>query len=195
MMNDSLIEEMKEYALRNDVPIMEDDALCFLGQFLAEHNIKSLLEIGTAIGYSSIFLAKDNPELSIVTLEIDDERSTLAEKNITEAMMENRITVIKGDARKYSTREQFDAILLDGPKAHNSQLKKRFEGNLKKGGYLIVDDVYFHGLVNHLELVRTRRLRTLVRKIGEFNEELLNDPGYETTYIEIGDGLMTARKR
>ena len=195
MMNNSLIEEIKEYALRNDVPIMEDDALCFLSQFMADHQIKSLLEIGSAIGYSSIYMASENPDLHIVTVEIDEERSTMAERNIDAAGLSDRITVINCDARKYSTDELFDAILLDGPKAHNSELKKRYEGNLKSGGYLIADDVYFHGLVNHLELVRTRRLRTLVRKIGEFQKELLDDPEYETTYIEIGDGLMTARKR
>ena len=195
MMNNSLIEEMKEFALRNDVPIMEDDALFFLSQFVADHHIKSLLEIGSAIGYSSSFLALDNPQLRIVTVEIDEERSAMAVRNIEKAGLSDRIKVINCDAREYETDEQFDAILLDGPKAHNRELKKRLEGNLKKGGYLIVDDVYFHGLVNHLELVRTRRLRTLVRKIGEFQKELLEDPDYETTYIEIGDGLLTARKR
>ncbi|MBR0138453.1 MAG: O-methyltransferase [Erysipelotrichaceae bacterium] len=196
MKNEELLEEMYSYALRNDVPIMESDGLNYLQFYFQQHGITSLLEIGTAIGYSAIAIASENPQLKrILTLEIDPERCEIARKYIERAGMSEIIEVVNCDCRSYKTEEMFDAVLLDGPKAHNQQLFERFEKNINPKGHIIVDDVYFHGFIDNQQVIRTRRMRQMVQKLQKFRDDLMNNPGYQVTYLKIGDGILTGEKR
>ncbi len=194
-MNANLIETIKQKALEDKVPIMEDESLKYVVSFLKENNITSLLEIGTAVGYSSICFASSNPKLRIVTLEIDEKRYNIAQKNISLANLEDRITAILTDAREYGLDEKFDVLFLDGPKAHNQQLFERYLKNLKDDGTIIVDNVYFHGYIDSPELIKKKRLRPLVRKLAKFREDMLNHPDFASEYLEIGDGLLICRRR
>ena len=193
--NIELIGEIKKEALENKVPIMEDDGLNYVLKFLKEKDIKSLLEIGTAVGYSSICFASSKSDLKIVTLEKDEERYKKALENIHKVNLEDRITAILTDAREYTLDQQFDCLFLDGPKAHNQQLLENYSRNLKKGGYIVVDDVYFHGFVDHPETLNTPRLKPLVKKLTKFRNDMLNSSEYESQYLEIGDGLLICRRR
>ena len=192
---EELLSALRSYALAHNVPVMEDDALAFLTDYFAANGIKSLLEVGTAIGYSAIALANATADLQILSLEIDPERYEMARQNVERAGLSKRISLVNCDARKYECCQQFDAILLDGPKAHNRELLQRFEGCLKKDGHLIIDDVRFHGFIDNPEVIRTRRLKTLVRKFSEFLNWLKNSEEYECTELPIGDGLLIARKK
>ncbi len=193
--NIELISEIKKEALENKVPIMEDDGLNYVLKFLKEKDIKSLLEIGTAVGYSSICFASSKSDLKIVTLEKDEVRYKKALENIHKVNLEDRITAILTDAREYTIDQQFDCLFLDGPKAHNQQLLENYSRNLKKGGYIVVDDVYFHGFVDHPETLNTPRLKPLVKKLTKFRNDMLNSSEYESQYLEIGDGLLICRRR
>ncbi len=193
--NIELISEIKKEALENKVPIMEDDGLNYVLKFLKEKDIKSLLEIGTAVGYSSISFASSKADLKIVTLEKDEVRYKKALENIHKVNLEDRITAILTDAREYTIDQQFDCLFLDGPKAHNQQLLENYSRNLKKGGYIVVDDVYFHGFVDHPETLNTPRLKPLVKKLTKFRNDMLNSSEYESQYLEIGDGLLICRRR
>ena len=193
--NIELISEIKKEALENKVPIMEDDGLNYVLKFLKEKDIKSLLEIGTAVGYSSICFASSKSDLKIVTLEKDEARYKKALENIHKVNLEDRITAILTDAREYTLDQQFDCLFLDGPKAHNQQLLENYSRNLKKGGYIVVDDVYFHGFVDHPETLNTPRLKPLVKKLTKFRNDMLNSSEYESQYLEIGDGLLICRRR
>ncbi len=193
--NIELISEIKKEALENKVPIMEDDGLNYVLKFLKEKDIKSLLEIGTAVGYSSICFASSKSDLKIVTLEKDEVRYKKALENIHKVNLEDRITAILTDAREYTLDQQFDCLFLDGPKAHNQQLLENYCRNLKKGGYIVVDDVYFHGFVDHPETLNTPRLKPLVKKLTKFRNDMLNSSEYESQYLEIGDGLLICRRR
>ena len=193
--NIELIGEIKKEALENKVPIMEDDGLNYVLKFLKEKDIKSLLEIGTAVGYSSICFASSKSDLKIVTLEKDEVRYKKALENIHKVNLEDRITAILTDAREYTLDQQFDCLFLDGPKAHNQQLLENYSRNLKKGGYIVVDDVYFHGFVDHPETLNTPRLKPLVKKLTKFRNDMLNSSEYESQYLEIGDGLLICRRR
>lgn len=194
-MDDRIIEEIKRRALDDSVPIIEDDGLDFMVQFIENEHIKSILEIGTAVGYSSICFCKDNDDVTVVSIEKDEDRYRQAVENIRAVGLEDRITVINADAREYEAEGMFDLIFLDGPKAHNAELMARYEKNLKAGGYFAIDDVYFHGYVDNPAPIRTRRMRAMVRKMTAFQNELMNDPRYETTYIRTGDGILLAKKR
>jgi len=191
---EELLERIRKEALYEKLPIMDDDSLSFLADFISEQGITSLLEVGTCIGYSAIYLAMKNPQLRITTLEIDEERHQRAKKNVIMAGLQERINCICCDSRSWHTDEIYAAILLDGPKAHNRQLVLNYQNNLTEEGWLIVDDVYFHGFLDNPGVIRTRRLRTLVRKFEEFQKELEADPRYECTRLNIGDGLLLAKR-
>jgi predicted O-methyltransferase YrrM len=74
-------------------------------------------------------------------------------------------------------------------------LLENYSRNLKKGGYIVVDDVYFHGFVDHPETLNTPRLKPLVKKLTKFRNDMLNSSEYESQYLEIGDGLLICRRR
>ena len=194
-MCEEIIWEIKQKALDDRVPIMEDEGMDYLCRFLQENNVHTLLEVGTAVGYSSIMMAHSNPELRILTLEQDEERYTEAVYNIKRCHMEDRINAVCTNAREYDTDEMFDVIFLDGPKAHNQQLFERFEKNLNPGGYFIIDDVWFHGFIDNPELMRSKRLKKLVSKLKRFTDNMMNNSDYECTYLKIGDGVLIARRR
>ena len=194
-MNRQLIETIKQKALSDKVPIMEDAGLNYVIAYLKDNNLSSLLEIGTAVGYSSICFASSNPKLKIVTLEKDEQRHNIAKENIRLAKLEDQIAAVLADAREYDLNDMFDVIFLDGPKAHNQQLFERYLKNLKAEGTVIVDNVYFHGFVDNPELLEKKRLKPLVRKLAKFRDDMLNHPDFESRYLEIGDGLLVCRRR
>ncbi|NLZ75711.1 MAG: O-methyltransferase [Erysipelotrichia bacterium] len=194
-MNKQLIETIKQQALIDKIPIMEEDGLNYVINYLKENDIESLLEIGTAVGYSSICFASSNPKLKIVTLEIDKERHSMAKENIRLANLEERIVPILTDARKYDLPDKFEVLFLDGPKAHNQELLEKYLKNLKEDGTIIVDNMFFHGYIDSPDLVEKKRLRPLVKKLAKFREDMLNHPDFESEYLEIGDGLLICKRR
>ena len=155
-MNENLIESIKQRALADKVPIMEDESLNYVVNYLKENKITSLLEVGTAVGYSSICFANSNPKLKIVTLEKDETRYNIAVENIKLANLEKRIILVLADAREYQLHDKFDVLFLDGPKAHNQQLLERYLRNLKEDGIVIVDNMYFHGYIDNPELIKKK---------------------------------------
>ncbi|MDI9540304.1 MAG: O-methyltransferase [Bacillota bacterium] len=194
-MNENLIESIKQRALADKVPIMEDESLNYVVNYLKENKITSLLEVGTAVGYSSICFANSNPKLKIVTLEKDETRYNIAVENIKLANLEKRIIAVLADAREYQLHDKFDVLFLDGPKAHNQQLLERYLRNLKEDGIVIVDNMYFHGYIDNPELIKKKRLKPLVLKMAKFKEDMLNHPDFVSEYIEIGDGLLICKRR
>ncbi len=194
-MDNELLYELREQGLKNEIPIIELDALVYIGDFLNEHNIKTLLEVGTAIGYSSIGMCTMVKDLTIETIEIDEERYQVALKNIEKANLQDRIICHLADARKFETDKKFDVIFLDGPKAHNEELLNHYLGCLNKGGYIIVDDVYFHGFLDHQEVIHSKRLMTLVKKFKAFRDKMENSKEFDCTFLNIGDGLLIAQRK
>ena len=194
-MVEQLLENLRRESLAASIPIMDDDSLQFLTEFVSEHGCRRMLEVGTAVGYSTVSIAAASEDLEIVTLEVDPQRHRQAVNNIAMAGLSSRITAILADARQYETDEMFDIILLDGPKAHNSELLHRYERNLREGGYFIIDDVYFHGFIEKPHVVTSRRLMRLVKRFQKFQEEIENNDCYECTRINLGDGLLIARKK
>lgn len=194
-MNEELIQEIKNRALEDGVPIMADEGIEYVKRFLKDNQVTSLLEIGTAVGYSSIVFASFVEDLQIVTLENDEQRYRQAVANIERAGLTGRIKPILADARGFSLEGRFRCLFLDGPKAHNEELYKIYRDNLTDDGIIIVDDVYLYGILDDPQRKIKRRLRPLVTKLRNFREEMLSDPAYESEYLKIGDGLLICKKR
>ena len=132
------IREIKTYALENNVPIMLDDGIDFLINYIVKNDKKNILEVGTAIGYSAIMMALSSPDIKITTIERDKERYLEAIKNVKKFNLEDRITLIFNDALEVKLKENFDLIFIDAAKSKNEEIFKHFEPNLDTNGVVIL---------------------------------------------------------
>lgn len=197
-MNDntqSKIQEIKRYALDNKVPIMVDKGIDFLTKYIMDNQVKTVLEVGTAIGYSAIMMALTSPNLKITSIERDQERYLEAVKNIKKFNLENRITLIFNDALEVNIEGTYDLVFLDAAKGQNIKFFEKFEKNLSKNGTIITDNMDFHGLVGKDDENLSRNLRGLIRKIEAYEEFLKNNENYDVEILHIGDGIAIARKK
>lgn len=193
-MND-LIREMKEYAIDNNVPIMTEGGIDFLMKYIKKNNVKRILEVGTAIGYSSIMMCSIDSDIYVTTIERDEKRYLEALKNIKKANLEDRIELIYKDALEVSLDDEYDLIFIDAAKAQNKNFFERFEKNLNLDGTIITDNMNFHGLVNKdLESIESRNLRQLVRKVKDYKEYLKNNKKFTTEFYDIGDGIAVSKR-
>jgi len=190
------IREIKTYALENNVPIMLDDGIDFLINYIVKNDKKNILEVGTAIGYSAIMMALSSPDIKITTIERDKERYLEAIKNVKKFNLEDRITLIFNDALEVKLKEKFDLIFIDAAKSKNEEIFKHFEPNLDKNGAVVTDNINFHGYVKQeLSEIESRNIRGLVRKIKNYINFLENNVKYKTTFYELGDGIAITEKR
>ena len=194
--NYSVIRKIKEYALKNNVPIMVDDGIDFLTTFIIKHQVKNILEIGTAIGYSAIMMCLCSPGVTVTTIERDEKRYMEALKNIKGLKLEDKITLIYNDALNVRLSEKYDLIFIDAAKAQSIKFFELFEKNLNPGGAIITDNLSFHGLVNKgEEEIKSRNVRALVRKIKDYIEFLKNNEKYTTEFFDVGDGISVSIKK
>lgn len=192
---DKLIEEMERYAREYDIPIMQKEGLVFFQKLIVENHIKTILEIGSAIGYSAIQLARLDPDMHIVTIERDDERYAKAVENIERSGLTDQIELIHGDALEIDIDGNFDCIFIDAAKAQYIRFFEKYEKLLKEDGIIVSDNLSFHGYVEHPERKMSRSLRGLVRKIKNYIVYLENHEKYDTLFINEGDGLAISRKK
>ena len=189
------IKEIKQYAEENNVPIMQEEGIDFIITFIIKHQIKSILEIGTAIGYSAIMMALANPDIKITTIEKDEKRYLEALKNVKKLELENRITLIFNEAENVILEGEFDMLLIDAAKAQNKRFFELFEHNVKVGGFILTDNMFFHGLVEKEESETTsRNVLGIVRKIKQYATFLEKNPSFETNIYRAGDGIAVSKK-
>lgn len=192
---EKLIQEMEQYALDYHIPIMQKEGLEFFQQLIIENHITRILEIGSAIGYSAIQLARLNSNIQIVTIERDQPRYEQAVQNIQKSGLSNQITLIFGDALETEIEGKFDCIFIDAAKAQYIKFFEKYEKNLSDDGIIVSDNLSFHGYVDHPEKKMSRNLRQLVTKIKKYILWLENNDNYDTLFINKGDGLAISRKK
>lgn len=192
----SIVKEIKQYAEDNKVPIMLDDGINFLTNYIIKKQIKNVLEIGTAIGYSAIKMCLSSPNVRVTSIERNETRYLEALKNIKRLNLENRITLIYNDAENVKLDEKYDLIFIDAAKAQNIKFFESFEKNLNPNGTIITDNLKFHGLVDKdEEEIKSRNVRALVRKIKEYVKFLENNKKYDTEFYDLGDGISVSVKK
>ena len=188
------VQKIKKYAEENKVPIMQDEGIQFLTTFIIKNQIKSVLEIGTAIGYSAIMMALVHPDIKIVSVERDEKRYLEALNNIKKLNLDHRITLIFKDATELKLDEKFDLVFLDAAKSQNTRFFQSFSANLNPNGFIITDNLSFHGYVQKEESeIESKNIRALVRKIKEYIEFLKENTNFDTQFYEVGDGLSVSR--
>jgi len=136
-------------------------------------------------------------ECNVFTIERNLESYNQAVENIKEAKLEDRITIVYADALEYEISEdyQFDLLFIDAAKAQYTKFFEKYEKFLKPKGIVISDNLLFHGLVEHKELIESRNMKQLVRKINRFNDFLKNNEQYDTYIYKIGDGISLSIKK
>ena len=192
----SSIREIKRYALEENVPIMQDETMDFITDYIVKKNVRKILEVGTAIGYSAIMMALSSPLVNIVSIEKDKDRYMKAVKNIKKLGLEKRITLIFNDALDINLKDKYDLIIIDAAKSKNRDFFLQFENNLEINGAIITDNLNFHGFVKKdVSEISSRNIRGLVKKIKAYIDFLENNVKYKTKFYEIGDGISVTERR
>lgn len=187
MNTNSFFSVIEEYAEKENVPIMKKDSIDYLLEFIRKNNIKDVLEIGSAIGYSALKISTTGA--NVTTIERDEERYKIAVENINISNYKNQINIILSDALDVNISEKYDLIFIDAAKGKNKEFIDKFKKNLKTNGFIIIDNMDFHGLVGKSSEIKKRRLRSLVRKIESFIEYMEDQTEFKVSKINVGDGL------
>ncbi len=186
---------IKAYASREAVPIIQDEGCDFICDYIKEHNCKNILEIGTAIGYSSIRFASLAPDIKVTTIELDIDRHLKAVENFKAAELSDRITAIHADALTCPLDGFFDLIFIDAAKAQYIKFFEKYKANLAPEGVIISDNLSFHGMVDDLSLTHNYSTKKLVKKIQKYAEYLRTNQEFNTTFYEVGDRIAVSKRR
>lgn len=185
------LNEMREYAKLNHVPIINDDGLSFLKTIIALYKPKNILEIGTAIGYSASIMSMTS-DSTVYTIERGEVMYNEAKKNISDLNLDDKVNIIFDDALNSFDKlsdKKFDMIFIDAAKAQYTKFFELYTPLLNKGGIVVCDNMYFHNLVNSDLESLSKNVRNMVKKLQMFHEFLLNNENYETSIFDIGDGI------
>lgn len=193
-MINNLIEEIREYGIKNDVPIMSVESIETITKIIKDNNIHSILEIGTAIAYSTICFANIDGIDKITSIERDDIRFSIAESNVKKSKLKN-IELIHDDALNTNISDMYDLVIIDAAKSQNKRFLDKYKHNLNKDGIIIIDNLEFHGYVGKSSEIKSRNLRQMVRKIEKFLDYLNTQEEFSVEYIEVGDRLGVCKRK
>lgn len=193
-MNKQEIENIKQKALEEHIPIIMDDTLDVIAKYLKEIEPKRILEIGTAVGYSAIcfseFLEKDG---KIDTIEREKERVNEAKENIKKAGVEEKIHIYEGDAVEIlpTLNEKYDVVFIDAAKGKYPFFLKEALRMIEPNGIIFADNILYKGYV--MSDYNKHKQRTAVRNLREYIKKVSENPNLETEILEVGDGLAISR--
>lgn len=187
------LEDIEYYAKSNNIPIMLKDGINFLTEYIKNNNIKKILEIGSAIGYSAIKMALVSCDIQVTTIERDKSMYDEAIKNISEMELNNQINVIFDDALNVELNEKYDLIFIDAAKSQYIKFFNKFKDNLVENGVIITDNLSFHGLVIDSSNC-SRNTKQLVKKIRKYIDFLKSNEEFETEFLSLGDGISISKK-
>lgn len=190
-----IVERLEEYARENKIPIMQKDGILYLTKYIKEKQIKDILEIGSAIGYSAMMMARVDKNIHVTTIEKDRERYNIAVDNIKSYGLDGQIDIINADAIEVELDKKYDLIFIDAAKGKNILFFNQFKNNLKENGVIITDNLSFHGLVEDDNLIMTKNQRGIVNKIRDYITFLNNNSEFITEYIDVGDRISISKRR
>ncbi len=218
------VESLKQEARENGIPVMQDEGLCFICDYIRAHNVRTILEIGSATGCSAIQFASVSDDVRIVTVELDEKRYAQAVKNVADAGLSDRVHVIHGDALKEETFARVEAelagiasapvgvlkmpgpvaqkagavadlIFLDAAKSQYIAFFEMYEKLLSPHGAIISDNLLFHGMTAGYRKTYNYNTVKLLRKIRGFIIYLMANDRFNTTFHTIGDGVSVSTRR
>lgn len=193
---EEILNELKSYAKENFVPIIEEPADSYLKEVVGKRKPHSILEIGTAIGYSGLLmLSVASDDCTLLTVDIDSERLDIAERYFKKAGVFDRVKVLEEDANYLITllEQKFDFIFLDGPKGHYETMLPYLLNLIEKDGMIFVDDVGYHGWVDDGSYPKHKH-RTIITNMRSFLKSVNENKKIKSQRIDVGQGILLIEK-
>ena len=190
------LKELEEFARRENIPIIPHETVAFFRLFLQTMQPKSILEIGTAIGFSALLMAEQVPDARITTIDRNVEMIGFAKENFARFDQRNQITLLEGDAVDLleHIEQRFDLIFMDSAKSKYIVFLPEVLKRLEVGGVVILDDIFQGGDVARDIMEVRRGQRTIYRGLQRLFDATLDHPGLTASLIPLGDGILMIRK-
>jgi predicted O-methyltransferase YrrM len=191
-----VIKTILKQAEELKTPIVTEEGINFIIQLIKIGKVKKILEIGSAIGYSAIMMTLFS-DAKVITIERDKQNYLFAKENIKKAGLDSKIELVLADALEYDgiNTNDFDMIFIDAAKASYIKFFEKYEKFLKSNGFIVTDNLLFHGQVQDDSTVISRNRRQLINKIRNFNEFIVAQDEYDSYIYEIGDGICVSIKK
>ena len=190
------LKELEEFARRENIPIIPHETVAFFRLFLQTMQPKSILEIGTAIGFSALLMAEQVPDAKIMTIDRNEEMIGFAKENFARFDQRKQITHLEGDAVDLleHIEQRFDLIFMDSAKSKYIVFLPEVLKRLEVGGVVILDDIFQGGDVARDIMDVRRGQRTIYRGLQRLFDATLDHPGLTASLIPLGDGILMIRK-
>ena len=190
------LKELEEFARRENIPIIPHETVAFFRLFLQTMQPKSILEIGTAIGFSALLMTEQVPDARITTIDRNEEMIGFAKENFARFDQRNQITLLEGDAVDLleHIEQRFDLIFMDSAKSKYIVFLPEVLKRLEVGGVVILDDIFQGGDVARDIMEVRRGQRTIYRGLQRLFDATLDHPGLTASLIPLGDGILMIRK-
>lgn len=198
MGNTPFLDEIEKYALETQVPIVRKSTQSLLKFLLAFAKPESILEVGTAIGFSALLMSEYGPKgCHITTIEKYEKRIPIARENFIRAQKEEQITLLEGDAAEIlkGLNRSYNMIFMDAAKGQYLNFLPEVLRLLSPGGLLVSDNVLQEGEVIQSRFAVARRDRTIHARMREYLYELKHSPALETVVLPVGDGVALTTKK
>ena len=196
--NSEILETIEREARASDVPIIRREMQSFLKVLISLQKPASILEVGTAVGFSALLMSEYAPDgCRITTIENYEKRIPIARENFIRAGKEEQITLIEGDAAKVLAQlgGEFDFIFMDAAKGQYIHYLPDVMRLLSEGGCLVSDNVMQDGDVIESRFAVERRNRTIHARMREYLYELKHREDLVTSILPLGDGVAVSVKQ
>lgn len=188
-------KELVDYAETNRVPIVSQDVARFIELLLKIINPKNILEIGSAIGYSSLIMSKAS-DANILTIEKDEETFKVLKENLKKYDENNKIKAINDDAinalKSMDKEEKFDFCFIDANKSQYEEYLNLVYDLIRDNALILIDNILFRGFVAKNE--DNKRYRTIIKNLKKFIEDVKSDKRFTASLLTVYDGLLLLRK-
>lgn len=196
----------KKDALEGNVPIIQDEALKLILFLIKAKKINKVLELGTAVGYSAISISSETGAY-VDSIEINKKMYDTAMINVKNTNLQDKIRLFNEDALEMDIsklninehNEKYGLIFIDAAKAQYQKFFEKYTPLLSENGIVVIDNLLFHGFVPEFvethDVSGSRNLRGLARKIDRFNQWLISNKEYDSTFLDIGDGMALCIKK
>ena len=188
-------KELVDYAETNRVPIVSQDVARFMELLLKIIKPKNILEIGSAIGYSSLIMSKAS-DANILTIEKDEETFKVLKENLKKYDTDNKIKAINDDAisalKSMDKEEKFDFCFIDANKSQYEEYLNLVYDLTRDNALILIDNILFRGYVAKDE--DNKRYRTIIKNLKKFIEDVKSDKRFTASLLTVHDGLLLLRK-
>lgn len=196
--NTDFLNEIEDLCRKTNVPVIRPQMQSLLKMLLAASRPKKILEVGTAIGFSALFMSEYAPKgCMVTTIEKYEKRIPLAKENFCKAGKEKGICLLEGDAAEIlaGLDEEYDFIFMDAAKGQYIHFLPDILRMMPRGGMLVSDNVLKGGEIMESRYAVVRRDRTIHSRMREYLYELKHNEQLETAILPVGDGVTVSVRK